>query len=107
MNPHERALIDWGESKDSKRYPVVGTSISREGRYSVSQFLVSEVESILVAPGHIRIGEDRTEHVTSRVSETVDRCVQKIVEGILRRRRHSVLFTVTFLEERTGTGVGS
>jgi hypothetical protein len=60
-----------------------------------------------VARGHLRKVEDRTEYVRSRVSETVDRCVQKVVEGILRRQWHSVLFTVTFLEERTGTEVDS
>jgi hypothetical protein len=63
---------------------MAGTSIFREGGYSGLQFRICEVESILMAAGHPQIVEDRTKHVTRRAAETDDRCVQKIVEGILR-----------------------
>jgi hypothetical protein len=88
------------------RYGVINTSIFSEGGYSVFQIRVFEVESVLVAPSHLQIVENRTEHITSRIPKTVNCCIQKAVEGILRRRRRSVLLPVTFLEERAGTRVG-
>jgi hypothetical protein len=81
-NPHERGWIDWVEGKDLMKYTVVGTLIIQEGGYRGLEIRAVDPESFLVAPDGCLIVDGRTEYITSRVSETVDRCFQKVVEGI-------------------------